>query len=122
MSWCGATCSATCSLDKWAPCLNRSSGVGEYKHEGESDEDDVLLVPGVANFVECVGQGVLAVGLECEVEVDCGVGGRGTKTLPVGQDGVPRVPHTYITPKWCRSRHEVGEGTTERIQSTEGQR
>jgi len=74
-----------------------------------SGEDDVLLIPWIADLVECVSQGTLAARLERNVEVDGGAGGRGTKTLPVGRDGVPRVHHTYVTPKWCRRRREVGE-------------
>jgi len=67
-------------------------------------------MPWIADFVECLNQGILAVGLERNVEVDGGAGGRGTKTLPVGRDGVPRVHDTYVTPKCCRRRREVSEG------------
>ena len=48
--------------------------------------------------------------LECNEEVNCGIGGRGAKTLPVGRDSVPCMLHTYVTPKWCRRRRGVGEG------------
>ncbi len=69
----------------------------------------MLLVPWIADLVECVNQGVFAAGLERNVKVDGGAGGRGTKTLPVDRDGVPRVLHTYVTPNRCRRRREDGE-------------
>ena len=48
----------------------------------------------IADLIECDDQGILAVGLERKVEVDCGIGGRRTKTLPVGRDGALRMLYT----------------------------
>ncbi len=70
----------------------------------------MLLMLWIADLVECLNQDVFAMGLERNVEVDGGAVGRGTKTLPVGRDGVPRVHLTYVTPKCCRRRREIGEG------------
>jgi hypothetical protein len=57
---------------------------------------DALWMLWIADFMECVDQGVLAVGLERNVEVGC-VAGRRTETLPAGRDGAPhmlyRSPH-----------------------------
>ena len=52
-SWCGATSSAICSFDKWAPYLKRRSGTlaGEYRDKQMSGEDNVLLMPRVADLV-----------------------------------------------------------------------
>lgn len=68
------------------------------------------MMPRAADLVKRVDRGILAVMLEYNVEVDHSVGGRGTKILPVFRDGVPRVLHTCVTPKWCRKHREIGEG------------
>jgi hypothetical protein len=39
---------------------------------------DVLSVHRVANFVQCINQGVLLVGFERKMEIDRGAGGRVT--------------------------------------------
>jgi len=46
--------------------------------------------------------------LEGNVKVDRCVGRRVTNALPVGRDGIPRVLHLYIVPKWGK-RREVAE-------------
>ena len=48
----------------------------------------------IAGLLECVDQGILAVGLEHNVEVDRGIGGRRTKTLLVGRDGTSCMLYT----------------------------
>ena len=110
VSPCGATSSATCFLDKYSVYLKRSSGTCEYEHRRMGGEDDVLSMPRVADLVERIGQGVLAVWLECKEEIDGGVGWRWTKTFPVYRYGFPGVHHTYIAPRWCRRRRSAGEG------------
>jgi len=49
------------------------------------------------------------VGLECNVEVDGGAGGRVAQILPVGWSGIPGMFRTDVIPRYegCR---EVGEG------------
>ena len=51
-------------------------------------------MPGSADFVEGVGQCILVVRLECNVEVNCDVGKRRTNGFPVVWDGIPGVLHT----------------------------
>ncbi len=113
VSGCGATSSATCSLDRYAPYLKRRSGTRECRREWRNGEH-VLWVSGIADFVERIDQGVLAVGLKRKVEVDRGAGGRVTQSLPVGRGGIPRVFHTYVIPKSCKGRCEAPEGSSDK--------
>ncbi len=66
-------------------------------------------MPVVADLVEGVNQGALLVGLECNVEVDGGAGGRLAQTLPVGWNGTPGVFHLYVIPRY-EGRREVCDG------------
>ncbi len=61
---------------------------------------DVLWKPGIADLVEGIDQGVLAVRLERNVKVDRGVGGGKTQGLPVRGDGLPCVLSTHVVPMW----------------------
>ena len=51
-------------------------------------------------------------GLERDVEVDLGTGGRVTQTLPVGvgRNDVPHVLDTDVVSRLWEGRREVGEG------------
>jgi hypothetical protein len=92
---------------------------GEYEYRGRSDEVYVLLMLGVADLIECINQGVIVVRLECNVEVDCGAGGRAIKTLPVCRD----VCFTRMSPRSdARGVPKLAKGNAERIQNTECQR
>ncbi len=86
--------------------------VQRYKH--------VIWIPGIANLVEHVNQGVLVVfkphhenaliGVECNVEVDHGVGRRRTQALPILQDRIPCVLHMHVVPTLCEGRREAAGG------------
>ncbi len=65
----------------------------------------------IADLVKHINQGVLAVGPNRNVDVDRGAGGGVTQSLPVGRGGVPHVLHTHVTPKSCKRRREVPEGS-----------
>ena len=66
-------------------------------------------MPGVADLVERVSQCALLAGLECNVEVDRGPGGRMAHTLPAGWSSIPGVFHTHVIPRY-EGHREVGEG------------
>jgi len=59
---------------------------------------NVLWMPGIADLIEYVNQGVLVVRLERNVEVDRGAGGRVTEALPVNWDSIPGVLHMRVIP------------------------
>ena len=68
ISGCGATSSATCSLN----------GAGEYRRERTEEwQGDMLWEHGIADFVKRLNQSVLAVRLERNVKIDCRVIGGG---------------------------------------------
>ncbi len=48
--------------------------------------------------------------LKRNVEVDCGAHGRVTEGIPVWRDHIPGVLDTYVVPRSCERRCEVGEG------------
>src|SRR6266702_7444014 len=100
VSGCGATSSATCSFDRYAPYLDRCSGTREYMDEQKCGGEDVPWMPRSADLVERVNQGVLTVGLERNVEVDRGVGWRAIQILPVLRDAGPRVFRAHVAPMW----------------------
>jgi|HubBroStandDraft_3_1064219.scaffolds.fasta_scaffold728530_1 hypothetical protein len=60
--------------------------------------DDVLWMLRAADLVQRVNQGVLVAGLESNVKVDRGVGGRIAQAFPVLRDGVPGVFDAHIVP------------------------
>jgi len=62
--------------------------------------EDVLWMPGAADLVKLVYQGVLTLGLERNVKVDCGVRRRAAQALPVLRDGVPGVLDVHVVPRW----------------------
>ena len=66
-----------------------------------SSEEDFLWVPGLADLVKDVNQGVLLVGLECYMEIDCALVGRGTQAAPVVRDDIPLVFYNQAAPR-CR--------------------
>ena len=61
---------------------------------------DVPLMRRLADLIKCVNQGVLTVGLERNVKVDCGAGRWVAHALPVLRDGVPRVLGVHVAPRW----------------------
>jgi hypothetical protein len=69
------------------------------KPRERSSEEDVLWVPGLADLVKGIDQGVLAVGLERNMEVDRGAVGRVTHADPVVRDGIPLVLYKHFVPR-----------------------
>ncbi len=63
-----------------------------------------------ANLIECHNQGILAVGLECYMEVDCGTSRWEDQALPVLWDGFPSVLHCQVIPMWCEGCRKAAEG------------
>jgi len=59
----------------------------------------VLSMPGAADLVKRVDQGVLTLGLERNVKVDCGARRRAAQALPVLRDGVPGVLDVHVIPR-----------------------
>ncbi len=57
-------------------------------------------MPGIADLIERVNQGVLVSGMERNVEANRSAGGRVTKALPVGWNGIPGMFHTHVIPRW----------------------
>ncbi len=70
---------------------------------------------GIADLVERVNQGVLTVGLQCQVEVNRGISGWRAQSLRVLRDGIPYVLHPHFVPTWCKGSRD----TAVRIKSTE---
>jgi len=70
--------------------------MGEERCGGES----VPWMLGTADLVERIDQGIFAVGLERNVEVDRGAGWRAIQILPVLRDGMPRVFRAHVFPRW----------------------
>ena len=68
-------------------------------------------MPGLADLVNGVSQGVLVLGLESNIEIDSGVIGRKTQAEPVVRDVVPLVFYNHIV-WWCTDSEGCG-GTTE---------
>ena len=64
-------------------------------------------VTGIAELILRVNQGVLAVGLKRNVEIDRGAGRRVNQRHQVGQGGVSRVLCTSVIPKSCKRCREV---------------
>ena len=50
-------------------------------------------------------------GLECNIKVDLGAGGRVAQTLPVGRDGIPHMLHTNVVPMSWEGCREVRKGS-----------
>lgn len=66
--------------------------------------EDVLSVCRVADFIEHINEGVLMMGLERDVEVDCGAGRRAAYAFPVRWNGRPRVLRVHVIPRWgCKA-------------------
>ena len=61
---------------------------------------DVLWMRRLADLIKCVNQGILTVGLERNVKVDCGAGRRVAQALPVLRDGAPRVFDVHVALRW----------------------
>ena len=53
-------------------------------------------MPGLADLVKDINQGVLLAGLECYMEIDCAVFGRGTQADPVVRDNIPLVFFNHV--------------------------
>ena len=62
--------------------------------------ENMLRMPRATNLIEHVMQGVLTVGLECNVEVDGSVGRWVAQALPVFQHSMPGVLDMHIFPMW----------------------
>ena len=76
---------------------------------------------GTADFVQGVDQGVLVLGLECNVEIDGGVSTRVAQARPVHWDRIPLVLYMHVFPTWCEGRRKAaaehsGEDTEHREQ------
>ncbi len=63
----------------------------------------------IADLMERINQCVLVLGIERNVEVNRGAGGRVTKALPVGWNGIPGMLYTHVIPMWWEGRDEVSE-------------
>ena len=64
-----------------------------------SSEEDSLWMPGLADLVKDVNQGVLVLRLERDMKFDRGAVGRGTLADPVVRDVVPLVFYNHIAPR-----------------------
>ena len=74
----------------------------------------MLWVPGLADLVKGVKQGILALGLESNMEFDRVVIGRWTQAEPVVWDDIPLVFYHHVV---LRRRDSDGHrGTTEKHQ------
>ena len=65
----------------------------------------------MADLMKDVSQGVLLVGLESNMEINCGTDGRGTQASPVVRGDVPLVFYNHVVPR-CRDS-EGRSGTNE---------
>ena len=79
----------------------------------EEWQGDMVWVHGIADFIKCLDQSVLAFRLERNVKVNSSTWWRVTEELLVGWEDIPSVLHLHIVPKWCRIHHEVGKGARE---------
>ena len=64
-----------------------------------SSEEDLLWVPGLADLMKDVIQGVLVLGLESNLEFDVGIVGRRTQAEPVVRNDIPLVFYNHIVPR-----------------------
>ena len=62
----------------------------------------------LADLIEGIDQGTLLVGLECNIEINCGVRGWVAQTLPVDRNGMPGVLDLHVISRY-EGRQEVGE-------------
>ena len=71
----------------------------------------LLWVPGLADLIKDVNQGVLLVGLKCYMEIDCAVIGRGTQAEPVVRDDFPLVfyNHVFLRRRDSEERRRINE-------------
>jgi hypothetical protein len=60
--------------------------------------ENILRMPWAADLVENVDQGVLTLGLERKIKVNCGTGRRAAQAPPVLRDGVPGVHGVHVVP------------------------
>ena len=67
------------------------------------------LMPGFADLAKSVNQGVLAVGLGRNAEVDGGARGRGAKAFPVSWNGTPSMRRMHIFSMRCEGVREAVE-------------
>ena len=67
--------------------------------EQRSIDEYLLWVPGLADLVKDVNQGILLVGLECYMEIDCALVGRGTQAAPVVRGDIPLVFDNHVAPR-----------------------
>ena len=76
-----------------------------------SSEEDLLWVSGLTDLKKDISQGVLLVGLESNMKINCGFVGRGTQADPISRDDVPLVFCNHLV---SRSRDLEGHcGTSE---------
>ena len=98
VSGCGATSSATCSLERCAPYLRRSGGVGEHMGDRRGIREGVLWMARVADLIKGVDQGSFSIGLKRNVKVNGITCWWVAHDLPVFRDGVPRVLRVNVVP------------------------
>ena len=53
-------------------------------------------MPGLADLVKDVDQGVLVLGVESNMKIDCDVVARGAQAEPVVRDGIPLVFYNHV--------------------------
>lgn len=72
----------------------------------------VFWMPGVADFVKSVNQGILKAGFERNIDVDRGTSRGLAQPLPIGRDGNPPVlhGHWHVVPTWYEGRFKTVNG------------
>ena len=69
-----------------------------YTGEQRDHREDVLWMPRVANLVEDVNHGVLAMKLECYVKIEIGACWQVTEDFPGWRVRLPCVLHPHVIP------------------------
>ena len=63
-----------------------------------------------ANLIECLDQGILAVGPECHMEIELDTSGWEAQALPVVGDGFPSVLDFHFIPTWREECPKADKG------------
>ncbi len=82
-------------------------------------EEGMPSIPGIADLVEHINQGILMAGFGRNEEVDRCAGGRLAQDLPVRRDSIPRMFHVYVVPTWRECGQKRSRGMRARTESTE---
>ena len=83
--------------------------------EQRSSEEDLLWVSGLTDLKKDMSQGVLLVGLESNMKINCGLVGRGTQADPISRDDVPLVFCDHLVPRrrdlegHCKTAEDEGD-------------